>query len=72
VLDLIRDEVKTTAPRRDTSSIPVEALARFMAGALLGLLMWWLNAKTRLSIEDINRTFRRLAIPALKASIRGA
>jgi AcrR family transcriptional regulator len=72
VLDLIRDEVKAIASRTAASSIPVEALARFMAGALLGLLMWWLNAKTRLSSEDVNRIFRRLAIPALKASIRAA
>jgi hypothetical protein len=43
-----------------------------MAGALLGLLMWWLNAATRLSAEDVNGIFRRLAIPALKASIRAA
>jgi hypothetical protein len=72
VLDLIRDEVKAIVSRRDASSVPLEALARFMAGALLGLLMWWLNATTRLSAEDVNRIFRRLAIPALKASIRAA
>lgn len=72
VLDLIRDEVKAIASRRDASSVPLEALARFMAGALLGLLMWWLNAATRLSAEDVNGIFRRLAIPALKASIRAA
>jgi AcrR family transcriptional regulator len=72
VLDLVRDEVKPMASRTDANSVPVEALARFVAGALLGLLIWWLNAKTRLSAEDVNRVFRRLAIPALKASIRAA
>jgi AcrR family transcriptional regulator len=67
LLDLIRDDVKAMASRRDTNSIPVEALARFMAGALVGVLMWWLNAKTRLAAEDMNRIFRCLAIPAVKA-----
>jgi AcrR family transcriptional regulator len=69
LLDLIRDEVKAVAWRANADSVPVEALARFMAGALLGVLMWWLTAKTRLAVEDINRIFRRLAIPTLKASI---
>lgn len=69
LLDLIRDEVRAMASRGDGDSIPVEALARFMAGALVGVLMWWLNAKTRLTVEEMNRIFRRLAIPTLKASI---
>ncbi|HSU31145.1 MAG TPA: TetR/AcrR family transcriptional regulator [Bryobacteraceae bacterium] len=68
LLDLIRKEVKAMASRANADSISAEALAQFMAGALLGVLMWWLNAKTRFSVEDMNRIFRRLAIPALKAS----
>jgi AcrR family transcriptional regulator len=67
LLDLVRDEVKAITSRGDTGSIPDEALAQFIAGALFGVLIWWLTARTRLSVEDANRIFRRLAIPALKA-----
>jgi hypothetical protein len=45
----------------------VEALAQFITGALFGLLRWWLNGKMRLSVEEVNTLFRRLAIPVLKA-----
>jgi AcrR family transcriptional regulator len=69
LLDLIRDEVKAMTSRANADSVPAEALARYRAGALLGLLMWWLTTKTRLTVEDMNRIFRRLAIPTLKASI---
>ncbi len=68
LLDLVRDDVKATAPRSDSGSLPVETVARFIAGGLFGLLNWWLNGKMRLSVEEVNRVFRRLAIPALEAS----
>ncbi len=49
---------------------PPEALVQFIAGALFGLLMWWMAGKTRLSIAEVNALFRTLAIPALKAAAR--
>jgi hypothetical protein len=48
--------------------VPSEALVQFIAGALFGLLMWWLSGKMRLSVTEINTRFRKLAIPALQAS----
>jgi hypothetical protein len=53
-----------------TVSVPTEALVQFIGGGLFGLLMWWLEGKIRLSVEDVNATFRRLAIPAVKAAMR--
>jgi hypothetical protein len=67
LVDLVRDDVKTTV-RRDQEV--TEALAQFIAGGLFGLLIWWLNGKMRLSVADINALFRKLAIPALKATAR--
>jgi len=67
LLDLVRDDVKATVSRVRASSVPVEALAQFITGALFGLLMWWLNGKMRLSVEEVNTLFRQLAIPVLKA-----
>jgi AcrR family transcriptional regulator len=72
LLDLVRDDVKTVIPRRDGNAMRTEALAQFIAGGLLGLLIWWLNGRMRLSVEEVNRLFRRLAIPALNASVAPA
>jgi hypothetical protein len=41
---------------------------QFVAGGLFGLMMWWLGGKRRLSVEEVDALFRRLAIPALKAA----
>jgi AcrR family transcriptional regulator len=66
--DLVRDDVKRTVAGGTNDAIPVEALVHFIAGALFGLLMWWLNGSMRLSPAEINEQFRRLAIPALRAA----
>jgi AcrR family transcriptional regulator len=70
LVDLVRDEAKTMTSRSDTSSVPMEAVVQFVAGGLFGLLMWWANGKMRLSVEEVNTLFRRLAIPAVKAALR--
>ena len=69
-MDLIRDDVKAMVPRGGAYSVPTEAFVQFIAGALFGLLMWWLNGKMRISVEDLNAFFRRLAIPAMKTALR--
>jgi AcrR family transcriptional regulator len=70
LVDLVRDDVKAAVPRNDDGSVPTEALVQFIGGGLFGLLMWWLDGKMRLSVEGVNATFRRLAIPALRAAMR--
>lgn len=67
LLDLVRDDVKALAPQEDSTSVPTEALVQFLAGSFFGLLMWWLNGTMRLSVEEVNSLFRRLALGALKA-----
>jgi hypothetical protein len=40
------------------------------AGGLFGLLMWWLDGRMRLPVEEVNTLIRQLAIPAVKAVLR--
>ena len=68
VVDLVREDVKETVGRTGDNSVPPEALVQFIAGALFGLLMWWLDGKARVSPAEADAMFRRLAIPALKAA----
>ncbi len=67
LVDLVRDDVKAAVRRGAYSRMPREALAQFIAGALFGLLMWWLDEKRPLSPNAMNDIFRRLAIPAIAA-----
>jgi AcrR family transcriptional regulator len=43
----------------------LDALTQFFAGAFVGLLSWWIEAATPMPVDDIDRLFRRLAVPAL-------
>jgi AcrR family transcriptional regulator len=68
VVHLVREDVKETAAQTGRNVVPPEALVQFLAGSLFGLLMWWLNERTRLSVTEIDALFRRMAIPALRAA----
>jgi len=69
LLDLVRQDVKAVAPRGGGGSVPTEALAQFITGALFGLLMWWFEGEVRLTGEEMNGVFRRLAIPTVKTTL---
>ena len=66
LIELLREDVKATGSPGNANSIPGEALVQFIAGGLFGLLMWWLEGKMRLPVEEVNSIFRRLAIPAVR------
>lgn len=68
LVELVREDVREAVSRKQNNAMPSEALVQFIAGALFGLLMWWLSGKARLSILEINALFRKLAIPALQAA----
>jgi AcrR family transcriptional regulator len=65
---LIREEVRTMSAEKGGISLPGEATVEFLANGLFGILVWWLNGRMRLSVDQVNGIFRRLAIPVLKAS----
>jgi AcrR family transcriptional regulator len=70
LVDLVRDDVKAMLSRSNPRSMPAETIVQFAAGGLFGLLMWWLGARGRPSVEEVNTLFRRLAIPAVTAALR--
>jgi AcrR family transcriptional regulator len=67
---LVREDVKATASEGGAGAVPPEAIVQFLANGLFGLLVWWLNGRMRLSVEEVNGIFRRLALPAVKAALR--
>ncbi len=67
LLALVREDVKTIAAAPGRDAVPPEAVVQFLANGLFGLLVWWLNGRMRLSAEEVDGIFRRLAVPAVKA-----
>jgi AcrR family transcriptional regulator len=68
LVELIREDVKQTVVRAEHTPVHTEALVHFITGALVGVLMWWLDGRMRLSVNEVNAYFRKLALPALKAA----
>jgi AcrR family transcriptional regulator len=46
----------------------LDALTQFFAGAFVGLLTWWLESRTSMPVDEVDRLFRRLALPVLTAA----
>ena len=70
-VELVREEVKALAGQ-GASSVLVEAVVQYLASALFGLLAWWIDGKRRMSVDEVNDLFRKMALPAVRAAFRGA
>lgn len=68
VIELVREDVKLALPPSRVKNSQREPLVRFLAGALFGLLAWWLDEQPNLSAEAIDHAFRQLAMPAVDAA----
>ena len=67
LVDLVREDVKALIPQKAGGATPHEAVVQLIAGGLFGLVLWWVNGPVKLSVEEVDTLFRRLAIPAVKA-----
>jgi len=70
LVDLVRDELQAMTRVRDIGAVSSEAAVQVVAGGLFGLLIWWGSGKMRMPVDEVDRLFRRVAIPALKAALR--
>ena len=72
MIDLVRDEVRAMLPAVSASAQNsiVEPVVQFLAGGLFGLLRPWAEGKLRLSVDEVNTLFRKLALPALTSVTR--
>jgi len=67
LVDLVREDIKALTPRTVSNATPIEAVVQLIAGGLFGLVLWWVDGRVQLSIEEVDALFRRIAIPAVKA-----
>jgi AcrR family transcriptional regulator len=62
VSDLAREHLRSQFPDATTHQMHLEAAIQFVAGACMGLLLWWLeDDAVPYSAEEIHSIFRRLA-----------
>lgn len=66
--DLVRDELAATADKNPADIIPREFIIRYIVGAYMAVLTWWLDGGAKLPPERINKMFRRLAIDGIMLS----
>ncbi len=67
LVKVVREDVREAA-HGVVRPVPEEAIVQFIAGGLFGLMMWWLGGKKKLSVDEVEALFRKLAVPALKAA----
>jgi AcrR family transcriptional regulator len=66
LVDLVREDIKAMTPHRAGREAPQEAVVQLIAGGLFGVVLWWVDGSLKMSIEDVDALFHRLAMPALK------
>jgi hypothetical protein len=79
VRDLAQTALGTTIEQALTSdsaarrppTIPVAVVAQYIAGAFLNLFTWWLEAQMPYPPDQMDRFFKQLALPGVRATIEG-
>lgn len=64
LIELLREDVTAAVGGTRSRDVQAEALVQFLAGALFGLLMWWIDGRQRVSEAEIDSLFRTMALPA--------
>lgn len=65
LVKVVREDVRATIPRG--GQVSEEAVVQFVSGGLFGLMMWWLGSRKRISVEEMDRLSRGLALAAIRA-----
>ncbi len=58
-------------PDADPAEMPVSAITNFLTGAMLSVLMWWLDAGRPCSPEEVDEMFQQLAMDGVGQVLRG-
>lgn len=63
--DLVRNDLKTLSANQRAADIPVNAVVHFVVGALMSVITWWLDERSKATPTEANAIFRRLTLPAI-------
>ena len=62
----MHEPFKILESREKVGSLEAEIAAHYFVSALMGLLVWWVEKDMPCAAEEIDRLFRRLALPGFK------
>jgi hypothetical protein len=65
--DLVKPDVVLKGRRR-RNSVEVEMTIQYVVGALLSVVVWWLDRDIKLSPEEMNVAFRNMVLPAIQSA----
>jgi AcrR family transcriptional regulator len=66
VTELVREHLRSQFPDATGHQMQLEAAMRFVTGACMGLLSWWLEDDVPCSAEELHSIFRRLATQGVR------
>jgi AcrR family transcriptional regulator len=64
--DIVRGELAALFTIDPPTRAPEDAVVRYVVGAYVALLKWWLNAAPVLSPEEVDRIFQTLVAPGIR------
>ncbi len=67
----IENHLAQLFPDGKNTDIPKPVITNFLAGAMLSLLMWWLEEDRPYSPEEVDAMFQKLAINGVEGLLRG-
>ncbi|MBR0756846.1 TetR/AcrR family transcriptional regulator C-terminal domain-containing protein [Bradyrhizobium jicamae] len=60
--DLVRNELAATTDKTAPDTVPREFAVRYVVGALMAVMTWWLDGGAKLPPDRVDAMFRQLAI----------
>jgi AcrR family transcriptional regulator len=67
----IEQALSTADAERRSPSVPLALVSEYLAGAFLTLFKWWLEAEMPYPPEQMDKIFRQLALPGVRAMLAG-
>ena len=64
--DLVKPEVVFKDGRRN--SVEAEMAVQYVVGALMSVVIWWLDRDIKLSPEEMDHAFRHMVLPAIQSA----
>ncbi len=65
ISDLVREELFSAMSKETAESMPREFVVRYVVGAYMAVLIWWLDGGAKLPPQRIDAMFHRLAIEGI-------
>jgi AcrR family transcriptional regulator len=66
LLDVVRMDTRAVSRKSDRVA---DLTAHYLVGAIMSVMTWWLDSNVRLTPEQVDRLFRKLALPALEGRV---